>query len=117
MPRQVHTPIDAPGSYPTAGVALTQTAADASNLEEVKMTGRELLIAWNPDVAPHTVTIDSVANQQGRTKDVTADSIAAGATHIYGPFTERRGWAQGDGTLNFEADDALIEFSVIRMPT
>jgi len=117
MPRQAHTPDAAPGSYPTAGIVLTQTAADAANLEEFKMTGRELLIAWNPDVGPHTVTIDSVANQQGRTLDVTADSIAAGATHVYGPFTTKLGWVQGDGTLNFEADSALIEFSVIRMPT
>ena len=71
MPRVAHTPNDAPGSYPTAGVVITQTAADTTNKEEVKMTGRELLIAWNPDASPHTVTINSVANQQGRTKDVT----------------------------------------------
>ena len=117
MPRQAHTPDAAPGSYPTAGIVLTQTAADAVNLEEVKMTGRELVIAWNPDVGAHTVTIDSTSNQQGRTLDVTADSIGAGATHVYGPFTSKLGWVQGDGTLNFEADSALIEFTIIRMPT
>ena len=117
MARVAHTPDDAPGSYPTAGVALTQTAADTTNKESFNMTGRELLIAFNSGVGAETVTINSVANQQGRTRDVTADSLAAGATHIYGPFTERRGWVQGDGTLNFEASSTDIEFSVVRMPT
>lgn len=116
MARVSHTPDDAPGSYPTAGVTITQTAADTTNKEEFPMTGRELLLAYNSGVGAATVTINSVANQQGRTKDITADSIAAGATHVYGPFTERRGWAQGDGTLNFEASSTDIEFSVIRMP-
>lgn len=117
MARVSHTPDDAPGNYPTAGVTVTQTAADTTNKEEFPMTGRELLLAYNSGASAATVSIDSVANQQGRTGDISVDSIAAGETHVYGPFTSRRGWVQGDGTLNFEASSADIEFSVIRMPT
>lgn len=107
----------APGSYPTAGVVLTLDAADAVNLNSFSMTGRELLVAFNSDTAVHTVTISSVADEKNRTGDITAESIAAGAYAVYGPFKNKAGWAQATGKLFVAANDATVKFCVIRLPS
>ncbi len=114
MARITHTPVAAPGQYPSTGVAFTFLAADTVNFEEVVMTGRELLIAQNVGASPHTVSIDSVPDQFGRPGDIVADSIAAGAFEVYGPFATH-GWQQSDGMLYFEADHVEVEFAVIRV--
>jgi hypothetical protein len=114
MARQTHVAQDAPGSYPTVGVALTFTAADVANKEELTMTGQELLLALNTGVGAQLVTIETVANQRGRTADITADSLAAGAMHCYGPFTNKSGWEQA-GKLLFEADAVDVEFAVVKI--
>jgi hypothetical protein len=85
MPRVTHTPVAAPGQYPSAGVAFTWLAADPANDEQFIMTGKELLLARNVGASPHTITITSVPDQFGRPGDITADSIAAGAFECYGP--------------------------------
>lgn len=112
MARQTLTVTTAPGKYPTDGVVVTETAADATNKEQVKLTGRELLLARNTGAGARTVTITSVA-KDGRTGHITADSIAAGAIHVFGPFA-LLGWAQTDGYLYFEAEHAEVKWSVIR---
>lgn len=117
MARTRLTKTTAPGSYPNAGVAVTMTAADVANKNDFIMGGNDLLIALNTHAAdPATVTISSVQDAQGRTKDITADSIAAGAMHVYGPFREREGWEQSGGVLHLEASAADIKFGVIALP-
>jgi hypothetical protein len=115
MPRVVHTPVAAPGTQNYTGAALTQLAADTVNKEEVVITGKELVLAQNSDVGAHTVTITSVADNLGRTKDIAAVSLAAGELRIFGPFG-LEGWRQSDGFLYFEANHATIKFSVLRLP-
>jgi len=116
MARTALTKTTAPGAYPTDGVVVSFDAADAVNLNKFPMTGRELVIAYNSDVASHNVTITSVADEKGRTGDITSDAIAAGAYHVYGPFTNKAGWAQSDGSLSLEADDATVKFAVVQLP-
>lgn len=109
----------APGSYGIAGVTLTETAADTSNFNQFLMTGAELLLARNSNAGStaHTVTITSVTDDRGRAGTITAESIAAGAAHAFGPFTKKLGWAQSNGYLYFQANHAEILFSVIQLPT
>ncbi len=115
MARQVHTPVVAPGKWPTAGVVFTWLAADITNDEEFVLTGRELLLARNVGASPHTITITSVQDPFNRSGDITAESIAASEFRMYGPV-DITGWQQPDGNLYFEADNAEVEFAVIRLP-
>ena len=99
---------------PTDGQTLTQTAADATNLNYFPMTGNEVLIAWNSGASSRTVTITSVADKNGRTGDITADSIAADEIKIY-PFFKTEGWSQGaNGQLYHEANHADVKFMVVK---
>lgn len=98
-----------------AGVVLTATAADPVNFQQTTHTGRELIIAHNTGAVARTVTITS-APLFGRTKHITSDSIAAGAREVFGPFPVA-GWRQDDGNLYFQADNAEVTFSVIRLPS
>lgn len=108
----------APGSYGVAGVVLTELAADASQFNQFLMTGAELLIARNSNAGStaRTVTITSVTDDRGRAGTIGAESIAAGAAHVFGPFTKKLGWAQTNGYLYFQASHAEILFSVIQLP-
>jgi hypothetical protein len=90
-------------------------AADATNKEEVVITGREILIAQNTGAGARTVTITSVAIN-GRTGDITSYSLGAGEFGVFGPF-RREGWAQGTGKLYFEAEHAEVKWAVIRLPS
>lgn len=115
MARVTLTKSTAPGPYTTLGIELVLTAADASNLNQFVMTGDELLVAYNSDSGAHTVTITSVANQLGRVKDITAESIAAGAFRAYGPFRSKAEWAQPGGYLFCQANDATVKFGVAKL--
>jgi hypothetical protein len=115
MARQTLTKTTAVSSgWPTDGVTVTFTAADTVNKSQFALTGKELVIARNSGASARTVTITSVS-YLGRTGDITSDSIAAGATHIYGPF-DLRGFRQADGMLYLEANNAEVLFAVITLP-
>lgn len=113
MPRTSLSRTSLPGAYAADGVALVETPADTDNLNSLALLGGEIVIARNihPSAAL-TVTINSVANSKGRVKDITADSLAAGVAHAYGPFLPA-GWKQSDGTLHLEAEgDSEVTFTV-----
>lgn len=118
MARQSHTPLTALGTktsaYSAGAADLTMTAADATNKEQVAITGQELVIAHNTGASAYTVTISSVADDQGRTGDVATYSLAAGDYAIFGPFG-LEGWKQTDGKLYFEASNASVKFGVVRL--
>lgn len=121
MARVTHTALALLGGFPalpiTAGAASQAgTAADATNKEQVALTGREIVVAHNTGVGARTVTFTSVADgQTGRTGDISAYSIPAGEIAFFGPFTTR-GWRQTDGMLYFEAEHAEVEIHVLRLP-
>lgn len=93
---------------------LTFTAADATNKEEVVLTGNEILIAWNSGVSARTITITTVADPAlGRTGDISAYSLGAGEHAMIGPFPVA-GFAQTNGKLYFEAAHADVKWAVIK---
>ena len=105
----------APGNYPAAGVAVTFTAADATNKDQFVFSGGELVIANNTGATSRTVTLTSVANSKGRVKHITADTLAAGAFKMYGPFKDKTGWAQSGGLFYLEASHAEVKFAVVKL--
>ncbi len=109
------TKTNAPGAYATAGVAVTMTGADTTNQNAFVMNGNELVIAHNTGASPHTITITSAPDEKNRLGTISAESIAAGAIRIFGPF-ELAGWIQTDGALYLEANHVEVEFGVIKLP-
>lgn len=95
---------------------LTMSAADTVNLNSVPHTGKEVIIARNSGASPYTVTITSVADPvHGRTGDIAAASLAAGEVAVFGPYPID-GWRQSDARLYFQASNAAVLFTVLRLP-
>lgn len=103
-----------PGAFTVTGAALAAQASDNVNGNSIVLTGNEIVIAFNSDVSAHTVTINSVGDQEGRTSDITALNIAAGAYQVFQRFP-LNGWLQSDGTLHLSTNSALIKFFVIQI--
>jgi hypothetical protein len=105
------------GDYSVANAAdLVETAANVGNKNQFLLRPRDLLIAHNIGVGAQTVTLTSVEDEHGRTKDVTAYSIGAGEIAVFGPFLSEEGWMQPDGYVYVEANSADVKFSVVQLP-
>lgn len=115
MARTDLTKTDAPGSYADAGVAVTMAAADDVDKNQFTAEGNDLIIAHNTGASERNITITSSADAFGRTGDISSEAIAAGAIRIYGPL-KVAGWIQSDGKVYLEADNAEVEFGVIKLP-
>lgn len=115
MPRTTLTKTTSPGPYPTTVQTVTMTAADTTNKNQFALTGREIVIIQNTDTVARTVTITSTTDPQGRTGDISAVSLAAGAIAVVGPFG-LPGWIQTDGMLYLEASAATVKFGVVTLP-
>lgn len=116
MPRTVLPKTLISGPYPGAGVTAVETAADVANLNAFPLTGREIVMARNTDASAHNVTISSTADFAGRSRDITLESVPAGAIRFYGGPFAVAGWQQSDGQLYISSDSALVKFTVIQIP-
>lgn len=115
MPRTDLTVTTAKTPYEHAGVAVTMTAADVANMNQATFTGSEIIIAQNTGGVSYTVTITSASDPYGRTKDITAESLAAGEIRVYN-MRAAPGWQQTDGKLYFQANNAAVKFGIIKLP-
>ncbi len=122
MSRLSVTPQQMLGAYPSLpisadGADFVFTAAGASFADGASfaITGKELLLVHNGAGTAQTVTISSVADEKGRTGDISAYSVGAGEYAAFGPF-KKPGWAQAaDGNkLYFAASNTAVEFAVLR---
>lgn len=117
MARQTLAKTISPNGFPSAGLLLTETAEDATNHSQFSNTGKEILVIHNTHASTgYTYTIYSVADESGRTGDITAQAIAATLVHIIGPFSLRPGWNQTTGLINVDANNASVKFAVIVIP-
>lgn len=118
MPRILVPSIVPKGPHPGVVAALSLdivwTAADVANKQFLQASGRDLLLVWNTDVSGKTFTLTSIADRQNRLGDVTNYALAAGTIAAY-KFDDLAGWQQADGTVQFEANSALVKFAVIKM--
>lgn len=96
-------------------LTLTQTACDAVNGNSFAFTGREILIVNNPDAAPHTFTVTSIADQLGRTGDISGYSVAATTIAVIDLDT-LPGWRQSNGTILLACNSNLLKYGVVRLP-
>lgn len=115
MARTTISATNLPGSYASALVAVTLTAADVANKNQCSLANGDILLVQNSGASPHNVTITSIADEYGRLGSITSEAVAAGVVKSFGPFKEP-GWQQADGMLYFEADHAEIKFAVLRQP-
>ena len=120
MAATVIAPQDILGAYvsesATQLTTLTFTAIDIVNTNKITMSGRKMILLFrNDDVAEKTVTISSSDNPYGRTADVTAFAMAAGAYAIR--EFEPPGWEQtvGGRDMIITANDADIFVAAINL--
>lgn len=108
------------GAYPALPLAggsadLTWTTADIVNQNMTTLVNaKTVILARNTGAGAHTVTITSQPDTLNRTGHITAYSLAAGKVARFGPF-QTVGWANA-GKLDFEADNAEVEFAVLQLP-
>jgi len=114
MARTSLTPISVVGPYASDLASITWTAADPTNKNQFVLTGRELILIRNNDASTHNVTLSSVNDPYGRTGDITK-SIPAGAYRAFWAGAVL-GWIQSDGKFYLEADDANVEFAILKIP-
>lgn len=113
MPRTSLTPQVLAGPYEaTPYTVLTFAAADAVNGNQYKMNGDQVLLARNTGAGARTITITSAADPYGRTKDITALSLAAGETVMFSKWNTA-GWRQTDGNVYFTAEHAEVTVAIV----
>lgn len=110
------------GGYPSlpvtanaADIVWTAAGADFADGAAFDHTGREIILVRNDNVGAQTLTIDSVADEKGRTGDITTYSVGAGEYAAFGPFPVA-GWRQSDGDMNIVASAADVYLAIIRLP-
>src|SRR4051812_25663703 len=92
MARQTHTPAVPQGTTGTTGVAMTETAANATDKERVLATRRIMLIFRNSGSTGRLCTIDN-----GKAGGVACSfTLGSGAKRVVGPLSAR--WKQRSGT-------------------
>ncbi len=114
MARTDLTKTTKPGGYSGSGTKLTMTAADTTNQNKFKATGKDLVVAHNTDTSSHTVTVTSTDDKYGRQEDISSYSVPAGEIHIFGPFP-LHGWQQSDGYIYLEANNSSVELGIINV--
>jgi hypothetical protein len=119
MPRTVITAQTPKGPYPgpiaPGDLSLTFTAADVSNGNEFPLSGHEVLIAYNSGASPYTITLTSTPDTRGRSADISAYSVAAGAFAFFSYLAGTEGWMESDSAAWISASNAAILFAVLRV--
>lgn len=113
MARQTLTKTVVPGPKPlTAATLVTWTAGDASNKEQAYLTERDVFLVWNTHASnAYTFTVTGVADQLGRTADIGATSLAAGAMRCFRPGYE--GFGQTGGLIYMEVENAAVKWAIL----
>lgn len=104
-----------PGTVSAGQLALTFASSDNVNGNSFPCTGHEILLVDNTDAASQTVTISSVADQFGRTQDITAYSLAASTFAVFNFRGGCTGWKQTDGTVHVLTSAATVKLAVIQV--
>ncbi|WP_217235454.1 hypothetical protein [Streptomyces sp. AC555_RSS877] len=95
-----------------AGTVLpAATAGDVTNGNSVTNDGRVVLVVKNTGASSRTITFQTARTVDGLTAPVRSESIPAGETQIFGPFSPND---YGD-TLGFNVDNAELTVNVIRV--
>lgn len=94
---------------------VTFTAGDATNGNKVVMTGKRVLLVFNNGGAsPATVTINSSKDAYGRTANISAFSVAAGA--YVARIFEAPGWEQTLGGRDLVITPSSTDIEILAIP-
>lgn len=115
MARTIVTPTPVPVPYSHLGADITFVTGDVVNNHAIKMSNKEILLIQNTAGAPGTVTISSVPDAFGRTKDIAARSVPAGVITVFEPF-QQQGWMQSDGYLYVLVSAVTMKLAVLTLP-
>ena len=101
------------GDYSVAQSAtLTNlTAADVANKNMFVAGSSDLIVAINTGGSPYTVSVTSVADAFGRTKDIATYSLAAAEIALI--QIAPPGWKQSDGNIYLEASNVAVKFAIV----
>lgn len=115
MPATTLTKTTAPSVWSTTGQAVTMAAADVANGNDFVAAGEMVLIAYNSDASnPYTVTVTSQPDAEaGRSGDVAAVSLAANEIRVF--LLTADGWADANGKINIQGENAAIKFGVVQL--
>lgn len=108
-----------PTLQPTAGTmtpTMTGNATAADGVSFPLTGGRQVLIVDNTNAGGQTFTVESVADEKGRTGDITTYALAAGAIGVFYVEGPAKGWRQADGTLYVKGSHADVKFGMINLP-
>ncbi len=106
----------APGGYAALPILVTMTASQGGDAQDqFASSGNDFLIAHNTTGGTLHIGLETIANIWGRTNNIVAHDIVAGAIHMYGPF-KNPGWIQADGTIRVSSEGAGIKFGIITLP-
>jgi len=90
--------------------AATGSSGSSGNQFAFGSSSRLIVLAWNTHATnAYTWTATSVVDQYNRTGDISGYSLAAGEVSV--KIFERGGWAQSDGYLYLEANNAAVKFA------
>ena len=102
--------------YPAALKAVTWTAADVANGNKFTWEAGAILLARNTSAdTDYYLTLTSQTDPKtGRVKHITQEDIPFGATRMV-PALARDGWANESGEVLLQAENAAIEFALLRV--
>jgi hypothetical protein len=106
-------PFPAGGTVAPAALKVTETGADAVNMNKFVFSGKDVLLAHNTDTGAHTITLTSAPDEHGRSSDIATYSIPAGEIHAFSFRQGSAGWLQADGNVYIQANDATVKFAVL----
>lgn len=103
----------------TAGSATITLTVASTGADLFACTGRELVLVQNSHASnAYTVTITSVADDKGRTGDITTYSLAAGEVAVFGVgLTNSPGWKNTTtGQITITGSNAAVKISILKLP-
>lgn len=108
-------PVQQMANHSAGDNSVTFTGGDAANNHSFTNDGRMLLIMKCTDASEKVATVVSVADEDGRTGDVTITCPATTGESIAGPFLKSL-WNQS-GVVHVDlAADTGVTFAVVRLP-
>lgn len=112
MPATTITAINLPGQYSAVGAAMTFTALDAVNGNDVVAVDNMTFIVRNSGASTRVFAITSQPDPTyGRTGHVSV-SIAAGLFHVFN--LGKNGWADSAGKINFLGAHADLLICILK---
>lgn len=94
-----------------SGLKLTRAAGDASNGNQWKHHGGDVLIAKNGGGSSYTLTLHSVKDASGRTSDLVLTLAAADEIVLPVPAG---GYKQADGEIYVDVQNVAVTLAVLR---